>query len=63
MLNIIRNERTNKYSSISEFKKLHELADSKPLTIVDNDGSLIYLNNAFEKMFGLSIGNGIDMIK
>ena len=63
MLNIIRNERTNKYSSISEFKKLHELADSKPLTIVDNDGSLIYLNNAFEKMFGLSIGNKIGMIK
>ena len=63
MLNIIRNERTNKYSSISEFRKLHELADSKPLTIVDDSGSIIYLNNAFEKMFGLSIGNGIDMIK
>lgn len=63
MLNIIRNEQTNKYNSISEFKKLHELADSKPLTIVDKGGTLIYLNNAFEKMFGLSTSDEIGMIK
>jgi len=62
MLSIIRHNPHNKFNSLKAFSKLHELADSKPLTIVDEAGILIYLNNAFAKMFGLSEGDTISSI-
>lgn len=62
MLNIIKNNSSDKFSSLLEFKKLHELADSKPLTIVDEAGKIVYLNNAFAKMFGLSEEENLSLI-
>ncbi len=63
MLNILDNNSQSNFNSLSEFKKLHELANSKPLTIVDSKGTITYVNNAFTEMFGLIEDDKISLLK
>ena len=48
--------------SLSEFKKLNSFADSNAMAIVNAEGELVYVNNAFGNLFDLVEGKTISEI-
>lgn len=46
-----------KFRSLNDLKLLEELPDTKPLSVVDINGFIIYCNNSFETTFRLREGN------
>ena len=52
-----------KFESLAEFKTLQSLPESDPIAIIDKSSRLVYVNEGFTQIFGISEGKNLSEIE